>query len=156
MKEYIGTKIIKAEPAYKVNGNIVTELPLSTAKNPKTAQAGYKVEYLDGYVSWSPADVFEESYRANGNLTFGHAIDYLKLGCKLARKGWNGKGMYIYLQEGSTISSDDARNKHLFDLGVMKIILNPHIDMKTADGSITIGWAPSQVDMLSSDWGVVE
>ena len=29
---------------------------------------------------------------------------------------------------------------------------NWNIDMKTADGSITIGWAPSQVDMLAEDW----
>ena len=32
------------------------------------------------------------------------------------------------------------------------IKFNDHIDMKTADGSITIGWAPSQVDMLAEDW----
>ena len=64
--------------------------------------------------------------------------------------------MYIYMQEGSTISSDDARNKHLSDLGYMEIVLNPHIDMKTADGSFTIGWAPSQVDMFSCDWMIVE
>ena len=40
MKNYIGVKIVKAEPQVK-NG-----------------KPGYKVVYPDGYVSWSPKDVF--------------------------------------------------------------------------------------------------
>jgi len=52
MDKYIGTKIIEAEPATcpkEVNGHPVGEM-------------GYKVKYPDGYVSWSPKDVFEKAY----------------------------------------------------------------------------------------------
>lgn len=45
MKNYIGVKIIKAEP------------------EKKDGQEGYKVKYLDGYESWSPKDTFEQAYR---------------------------------------------------------------------------------------------
>lgn len=45
MKNYIGVKVVKAEP------------------QEKDGKAGYKVVYPDGYVSWSPNDVFEKAYR---------------------------------------------------------------------------------------------
>ncbi len=45
MKNYIGVKIVKAEP------------------QAKDGRAGYKVVYSDGYVSWSPKNVFEKAYR---------------------------------------------------------------------------------------------
>lgn len=60
MNYYIGTKLIQAEPAFKVDDKVVTELPLS--KTGKVAEQGYKVKYSDGYESWSPKDVFEKAY----------------------------------------------------------------------------------------------
>lgn len=48
MKNYIGVKIVKAEP------------------QEKNGKPGYKVVYPDNYVSWSPKDVFEEAYRELG------------------------------------------------------------------------------------------
>jgi hypothetical protein len=58
MNSYIGTKIINAEPCYKED--MANFLP-SLDPAPKTP--GYKLVYEDGYVSWSPKDVFERSYR---------------------------------------------------------------------------------------------
>ena len=93
------------------------------------------------------------------NLTFGDALEALKDGKKVARSGWNGKGMFIYIQEGSLLI-DKARNKHLSEyqssLEGSPVVINPHIDMKAADGSIVIGWLASQTDMLSKDWMIVE
>ena len=57
MKRYIGTKIIDAEP--------MTEqefLASQGAGNNQENRPGYKVIYPDGYVSWSPKDVFEKAY----------------------------------------------------------------------------------------------
>lgn len=48
MKNYIGVKIVKAEP------------------QEKNGEPGYKVKHPDGYVSWSPKDVFKEAYRELG------------------------------------------------------------------------------------------
>ncbi len=59
MKSYIGTKIIKAEP-------MTQERFEAEKRNCECAQGkteGYKVVYEDGYVSWSPKEVFERCYR---------------------------------------------------------------------------------------------
>lgn len=50
MKEYIGVKLIQAEP------------------QKKNGEDGYKVVYKDGYVSWSPKEVFEEAYKPLENM----------------------------------------------------------------------------------------
>jgi hypothetical protein len=91
------------------------------------------------------------------NPDFGGAIQALKHGLKARRKGWNGKGMWLAIQKGSTISKEMARGgvaKLLADEGAQSIVINDHIDMKTADGSICIGWLASQSDMLAEDWEV--
>lgn len=60
MKQYIGTKLIEAEPAPKVNGKIQpADWPIP---NDATVEQGYKIRYPDGYESWSPRDVFERAY----------------------------------------------------------------------------------------------
>ena len=65
MKQYVGTKLVKAEPAFMVNGKLVVVDDFSqTIPAPRDAEvkAGYKVVYPDGYESWSPRDVFERAY----------------------------------------------------------------------------------------------
>lgn len=64
MKQYTGTKTIKAEPmsmgeAFERN-LLKKDVKLSECETDK---AGYLVEYEGGYQSWSPADVFEKSYK---------------------------------------------------------------------------------------------
>ena len=62
MKEYIGTKLIKAEPEYRLEGKMYPkDKPYPRSMN---LEDGYRVVYKGGYVSWSPKDVFEESYKA--------------------------------------------------------------------------------------------
>lgn len=70
MKQYIGTKLIEAEKAHRVDGEIVT---LAENKVPcgSKIESGYKVRYADGYESFSPAEVFERAYlplEVNGKL----------------------------------------------------------------------------------------
>lgn len=99
----------------------------------------------------------------NDGMTFGDAIEAMKQGKHVARKGWNGKGMYIYITEGYRINLDslpvtlqhDISMRTTSAVGLDQLVVNSHIDMKTADGSITIGWTASQVDMLSDDWIIV-
>ena len=92
-------------------------------------------------------------------MNFGQAIEVLKNGGKVARQGWNGKGMFLYLVKGFELDSNNLRNEareKLFKDSNEKILINSHIDMKAADGSIVIGWLASQTDMLSEDWVVIE
>ncbi len=149
-KKYIGTKIVTAfEQDKKVGENGI--------------ERGYGVIYEDGYQSWSPKDTFEAAYRAiEGDaqaLTFGDAIHMLKLGKKVARAGWNGKGMWLAL----TLSIHDIPRSGtnmpvyrltLDDSGVGATAL-PWIGMKTADNKF-VPWLASQTDMLADDWVVVQ
>jgi hypothetical protein len=86
---------------------------------------------------------------------FGWALRELKNWKKVARRGWNGKGMYIYLQQGSIIADENIRNWSM-KTGQAEVEILPHIDMKTADGKFLCGWLASQTDMLSNDWEIVE
>ena len=61
MKQYIGTKLIEAEKAYRVDGKTVV-LPDNGAPCGSKIERGYKVRYADGYESFSPAEVFERAY----------------------------------------------------------------------------------------------
>jgi hypothetical protein len=89
-----------------------------------------------------------------GFMDFGEAIRAMKDGHSVSRSGWNGKEMYIYIQKGSVITKDKARNLHLAGIDG-EIVINSHVDMKAADGSIVIGWLASQTDMLAEDWMIV-
>ena len=145
---YIGTKIVLAWAA------------------DKDGAPGYGVKYEDGYTSWSPKNVFEAAYRdIEGDsqfLTFGDALHMLKLGKKVARSGWNGKGMWLSLSgpiDGRKIHADSFWSENNTDYaneqpGQLATVL-PCITMKTATGEILMGWLASQTDMLAEDWVTV-
>nr|DAH61806.1 MAG TPA: hypothetical protein [Caudoviricetes sp.] len=70
MKKYIGTKLIEAEMAYRVDGKVVT-LAENRVPCGYKVERGYKVRYADGYESFSPVEVFERAYlplEVNGEL----------------------------------------------------------------------------------------
>jgi hypothetical protein len=108
---------------------------------------GYSVKYSDGYTSWSPRDVFEAAYQPLTALSFGHALVALKEGHRVARAGWNGKGMWLVLiAAGNACHSSRAGTFPMLDC----------IGMKTAQGDMLPGWLASQTDMLADDWQIVE
>ncbi|TKI53543.1 DUF2829 domain-containing protein [Lysinibacillus mangiferihumi] len=95
-------------------------------------------------------------------MDFGQALEKLKQGHKVARKGWNGKGMFIYLVNGTKVFRENLRNEAKQHVQptvpalTTCVQINAHIDMKAADGSIVVGWLASQTDMLAEDWETVE
>lgn len=136
MKTYIGTKIIKAEP------------------ETRDGKPGFRVVYPDGYTSWSPDHAFHGAYCKSGEMNFGHALEVLKQGGKVARSGWNGKGMFLFLVPGSTSKVNRAPLLGIYPEGT-EINYHSHVDMKTADGQI-VPWLCSQTDMLANDWCVID
>ena len=80
-------------------------------------------------------------------MNFGQAIEALKSGKRVARAGWNGKGMYLFLVKGEDLSD-------IFDPDSCDCV--DSIGMKTAQDTLVIGWLASQTDMLAEDWGIVE
>ena len=170
MKTYIGTKLISAVPMTRAAYNDYRGWELPADENG--ADAGYLVEYLDGgkpnhaghdgYISWSPKEQFENAYRETSGLTFGLALEALKLGKKVARAGWNGKGMWLSLSgvvampaevPAEKFWSSNNRQYAVENGGSAKVL--PCITMKTATGEILMGWLASQTDMLADDWQVV-
>jgi len=84
--------------------------------------------------------------------SFGVALEMIKAGNLMARAGWNGRGMFIYLVPGSTFEVNRLPLLGIFPAGT-HIDYRPHIDMRTADGQC-VPWVASQSDLLSSDWYV--
>lgn len=162
MLQYIGTKIINAKPMNRLDYNEFRGWKLP--EDEDGTDEGYLVEYVDGgkantefyngYVSWSPKEQFENAYKASGNLSFGDAIIYLKLGKKVARKGWNGKGMWLCIAYPNHTDGCDSSsiefNKSFVDVGSS---LDNFIVMKTAVNSL-IPWLASQADTLAEDWEI--
>ena len=87
-------------------------------------------------------------------------MEVIKSGGKVARAGWNGKGMFLFLLPAGTIPKtaihDETLKKVLEDNGRDSFDALGSIRMKTADDKILTGWLASQTDMLSEDWVVVE
>lgn len=93
-------------------------------------------------------------------MDFGQALCAMKDGLAVAREGWNGKGMYIYIVNGSTPKAGKLRGQAFEHVGSkqprgQEVKINSHIDMKAADGSIVVGWLASQTDLLAEDWTIV-
>ena len=88
-------------------------------------------------------------------MNFGQAIEALKCGAKVKRKGWNGKNMFLWLKEGTLIREewckDPVLKKIAHDNGGTVEGL-PTICMKTADNKVLTGWNASQTDMMANDW----
>ena len=79
---------------------------------------------------------------------FGTAVEALKQGARVAREGWNGKGMWLGLVDTG-----------YYDVGCSVVgeinVLLPWIGMKTADNKF-VPWLASQTDVLAEDWQIVE
>ena len=153
MKQYIGVKLINAIDMTRAAYNILRGWELPADENGD--DAGYLVEYLDGgkanhkdfegYISWSPKAVFENAYGLTDGMTFGLALEALKKGCKVARRGWNGKGQWLFMIPKS--HWETTRGLELLDG-------RPWIGIKTVDECF-MPWVASQSDMLVTDWEIV-
>lgn len=94
------------------------------------------------------------------SFDFGVAIRHLKNGKRVAREGWNGKGMFLFLLPAGTVPV-----KAIHDPALREVIEKEvggetfealgSIRMFTADKKVLTGWLASQTDMLSQDWLVL-
>ena len=171
MTAFVGTKSVLATPMTRGEYNEYRGWQIPENEDPK--EQGYLIEYVDGgkpnddrhagYISWSPKDVFERSYKTpnlNSNLTFGEALEHLKKGARVARSGWNGKNQYVVAQgESKQIESTyiwNPHNKaHAEKLGGY-IDVAPYCTLKTAQDTLAMGWIPSTGDLFAEDWMVLE
>ena len=172
MQRYLGTNLVNMIPMARDEYDYFRGWPLPADENE--VDEGYLVEYIDvgqantkeyaGYVSWLPKDVAERNYRPVNGLTFGLAIEAAKLGKKITRRGWNGKGMWVVLMPALNLPqfSCQERGPRVNDRTARHIGPDTPLDsqpcfaMLTARGQWQPGWLASQADMLAEDWEVVE
>lgn len=86
-------------------------------------------------------------------MDFSTALHFIKAGHKVARSGWNGKDMFLFLVPGSTFIVNRPPLLGIYPEGT-KIDYHAHIDMKTAQGYV-VPWLASQADLLAEDWIVL-
>ena len=167
MKTYICSKIIHAVPTKLVNGYPWPEgLPLPEISEPEqinehcgcTAETRIEDGYMfttskdDKYPQFMTADEFEKVCRSTEDMTFGDALLVLKQGERVARKGWNGKNMYVFLAyEADFVTDADISAFDQLEVEVADMLV-----MKTAQDTFQPGWLASQADMLAEDWYIVK
>ena len=171
MKTYICSKVIHAVPIKIVNGYPWPEgLPLPEVSEPKQTDEHCgnitETRIEDGYAFTTSkdnkypmvmtAEEFEKSCRSTEDMNFGDALVALKLGKRVARKGWNGKNMSVAYQKGyfdgipcnkNTAQAWDMEEGELFKC-------RPYLQMRCADGTFQM-WLASQSDILADDWYIV-
>jgi hypothetical protein len=170
VEEFIGTKRVTGKPMTRQEYNDYRGWALPA--DECGGDEGYLVEYLDGgipnhgshkgYISWSPEEQFEGSYcNTLIGMTFGHAVEMAKAGRKVARHGWNGKGMWVIYNPGS-----EGKTHSMFDgsvyktHGVDECEILPHFDMYTVNSegrrAMLVGMPFSSSDIVATDWVVVD
>jgi Protein of unknown function (DUF2829). len=103
-------------------------------------------------------------------MNFAYALQALKDGQRVARTGWNGKGMFVFMQVPSEIKKEivpkmqslpqsvkDEFEKRFNDPNqqIDSIYYNNQFAIVSASNMIT-GWSPSVTDTLAEDWTVLE
>jgi hypothetical protein len=94
------------------------------------------------------------------NLTFGAAVEALKQGKRVAREGWNGKGMFLFLLPAGKVP------KSVIHDPALRAVMDEQIEgdtfealgsirMFTADKKVLTGWLASQTDILLEDWCIL-
>jgi len=169
MKNAIGTKQVMLAHMTRQEYNDYRgwELP----GDEDGSDEGYLVEYTNGsksnhpdhagYISWSPKAQADNAYQESGNMSFGHAIEMMKAGHKVARSGWDGKGMWCIYNPGSKGQTHAMFDGSVYKShGVNECEILPHFDMYTVNSSgrraMLPGWLASQSDMDADDWCVVD
>lgn len=85
---------------------------------------------------------------------FGWALGMLKQGKAMARKGWNGKGMFIYLVPPNAYPAQTGVAKKHFGENA-SVSYRSYIAIKTVQGWV-VPWIASQTDLIAEDWEEVE
>jgi uncharacterized protein (DUF1919 family) len=95
-------------------------------------------------------------------LNFGQAISAMKAGKAVARKGWNGKGLFVFMQVPAVIGTEIIPKmqslpdsvKSIFASRGKEISYSNQMALVDTENNIS-GWAPSASDTLAEDWNII-
>lgn len=132
LKEYKKKQIVKAK---EYNGE---PIECNTSWGKQICNDGDYLVYSNDECYPVKADVFLNTYEEVGIHDFSWSLSLLKQGRIVARKGWNGKGMYIAL-------ASKGRGKDV------DVIIEPFFIIKNTHDTFNT-WVPSISDLLAEDW----
>lgn len=89
-----------------------------------------------------------------GGYGFGHALQKMKDGERVARAGWNGQGMFAYCVPAASYPAQTRAAKAFFGPDAM-VPYRAYLALKTAQDDVAV-WVPSVSDLLATDWYVLE
>ena len=159
-KQYFGARRITATPMTRAAYNEFRGWKVPSDENQN--DEGFLIEdhagvsnhpAFKGYISWVIKNQFEATYRPIDGMSFGLAIEALKLGDRVSRAGWNGKGMFLFAVPGSESKVNQFSLKDTYPENA-RFTIRPHINMFTVDGEV-VPWVASQTDILADDWRIV-
>lgn len=157
-KEIFKEEFFKADGEKKVDRIILfIHMPDDSEEVIVNSKPFEKVKYIDGayteeLVHKNNEQIYISDYifaHDEDAKDFGEALDILKEGGIVTRKGWNGKGMYLYYVPASEYEPCTEAAKREFD--GKPVPYRAYIAMKTVDKEI-VPWVASQTDMLAEDW----
>lgn len=148
MKQYIGTKVVEAEPAtlyeLKEGGHYLKkhseEWTKEDANIPDLSSSkreGYAVRYEDGYESFSPKDVFEKAYRPTEGVSFSLALEAMKQGKGARLPQWK-EDVVIRVQWPDEHSKMTA----------------PYLYVESRFGRVP--WKETMIELFADNWQIVE
>lgn len=157
--DLLSSAIADGKAAFHEDGTV----SIFTLEGAMIGRAGdWLIKGIQGEFYPCKPDIFAATYAPapiNGaaktaGLHFGAAVEALKGGARVAREGWNGKGMFLFLVNGSTFTVNREPLLSILGAGT-EVQYHAHIDMKTAQGTV-VPWLASQTDVLAEDWVIVE
>ena len=86
------------------------------------------------------------------DMNFGAALAAAKAGLRVARAGWNGKGMYVFLAEVAELHTD----ADLSEFADQSTEISDLLVLRTSQKTLQPGWLATQSDMLAEDWYILD
>lgn len=158
MQYYVGVTLNRAKPMTRQEYIDLRGWVIPVDENPN--DAGFLVEKLggssnlegfEGFVTWIPADEFNRSHMSSEGLDFGRAVSAIKAGYAIRRRGWNGKGMFVYYVPPGAYPARTGIAVEYY--GDQPVPYNAYMAIKNVDDSVST-WVPSVNDVLSEDWEI--
>lgn len=88
-------------------------------------------------------------------MNFSEALAAVKTGSKIARSGWNGKSQFV-IKAGGYVVAEACPGSDYAKAGIIgEFTVQPHLDLKNAQGHMQPGWVPSQGDLFAEDWEIL-
>lgn len=143
-------------------------------KIPCAGSVEFVTEQVEGLIAY-----LYQLASSPGNYSFGDAIEALKRGKRVARVGWNGTGMFVFMRPADELHIDmvidkvkslpqsvkdyylqdvlDSEENRMFPAPANEVVeFTPYLCLKDANGRVVNGWLATQTDILSEDWIVLD